>query len=46
MATATPLRWPNGLRACFVCGRSGVQIPDWPNLTQRSKRFTTALTST
>jgi len=26
------------LRACLVCGRSGVQIPDRPNLTQRCKR--------
>jgi len=33
--------YPNGLRACLVCGRSGVQIPDRPNLTQRYKRFVT-----
>jgi len=33
-------------RACLVCGSSGIQIPGWPNLTQRCKRFTTASTST
>jgi len=33
------------LRACLVCERSGVQIPDRPNFTQRCKRFATASTS-
>jgi len=29
-----------------ACGRSGVQIPGRPNLTQRCKRFANASTST
>jgi len=30
----------------LVCGKSGVQIPDRLNLTQRCKRFATVSTST
>jgi len=30
------------LRACLVCGRSRVHIPDRPNILQCFKRFATA----
>jgi len=28
-----------------MCGRTGVQIPDWPNLTQHCKWFATTSAS-